>query len=111
MAHVMTVGGPVDPSALGFTLPHEHTQIQLWHIANRWDYWELTRDEPVILEELARYREAGGTALVDLTAPGVGRDPRWLAGLSERSGLHLARQSAHSPATVTKLKTHLVARR
>jgi predicted metal-dependent phosphotriesterase family hydrolase len=89
MPHVMTVRGPVEPSALGFTLPHEHTQISLWHIQDRWDYWELTRDEPVILEELRLYREAGGTALVDLTLPGVGRDPRWLAHLSEASGLHL----------------------
>ena len=54
MAHVQTVLGPIDPDALGFTLPHEHTQIALWHIQARWDYWQLTRDEPVILEELAR---------------------------------------------------------
>ena len=89
MPHVMTVRGPVDPSELGFTLPHEHTQIHLWQIEGRWDYWELTRDEPLILEELAGYRAAGGTALVDLTAPGVGRDPRWLVGLAEQSGLHI----------------------
>ena len=89
MAHVMTVLGPVEPSAIGFTLPHEHTQISLWHIANRWDYWELTRDEPVILDELAHYKDAGGTTLVDLTMPGVGRDPAWLKRLSERSGLNL----------------------
>ncbi len=75
MAHVQTVLGPIDPDALGFTLPHEHTQIALWHIQSRWDYWQLTRDEPVILDELARFRAAGGSGLVDLTLPGVGRDP------------------------------------
>jgi predicted metal-dependent phosphotriesterase family hydrolase len=53
MAHVQTVLGPIEPEALGFTLPHEHTQIALWHIESRWDYWQLTRDEPVILAELA----------------------------------------------------------
>jgi predicted metal-dependent phosphotriesterase family hydrolase len=42
----MTVRGPIDPSELGYTLPHEHTQIHLWQIEGRWDYWELTRDEP-----------------------------------------------------------------
>ena len=89
MPHVMTVQGPVDPSSLGFVLPHEHTQCALWHIQNRWDYWELTPDEPVILEELAHYREAGGGTLVDVTVPGIGRDPSWLRRLSERSGLHL----------------------
>jgi len=89
MAHIQTVLGPIEPSSLGFTLPHEHTQIALWHIEGRWDYWQLTRDEPVILAELAQYRDAGGSGLVDLTLPGVGRDPVWLRGLAEASGLHL----------------------
>jgi phosphotriesterase-related protein len=89
MPHVMTVLGPVEPSALGFTLPHEHTQIALWQIQNRWDYWELTADEPVILDELRRFRDAGGTALADLTLPGVGRDPLWLQRIAEASGLHV----------------------
>ena len=89
MPHAQTVRGAIDPSELGVTLPHEHTQIALWHIANRWDYWQLTRDEPVILEELAAFRNAGGGTLVDLTLVGVGRDPGWLRTLSERSGLNL----------------------
>ena len=89
MAHVQTVLGPVDPESLGFTLPHEHTQIALWHIEGRWDYWQLTRDEAVILKELASFKAAGGTALVDLTLPGVGRDPAWLREVSEASGLHV----------------------
>ena len=87
--HVQTVLGPIEPAALGFTLPHEHTQIALWHIENRWDYWQLTRDEPVILTELERYRGSGGRSLVDLTLPGVGRDPAWLRGLAEKSGLNI----------------------
>lgn len=89
MAHVQTVLGPVPPESLGFTLPHEHTQIALWHIQSRWDYWQLTRDEPVILEELARYRAAGGTALVDVTPAGMQRDPEWLRGLATASNLHI----------------------
>jgi phosphotriesterase-related protein len=89
MAHVQTVLGAIEPAALGFTLPHEHTQIALWQIPARWDYWQLTRDEPVILEELARFRAAGGSGLVDLTLPGVGRDPAWLVGLARASGLHV----------------------
>lgn len=89
MAHVQTVLGPVPPESLGFTLPHEHTQIALWHIPSRWDYWQLTRDEPVILEELGRYRAAGGTALVDVTPAGMQRDPEWLRGLATASNLHI----------------------
>ena len=86
---MQTVLGPIDPASLGFTLPHEHTAITLWQIPNRWDYWELTRDEPVITAELARFRDAGGSALVDVTPVGVGRDPAWLVGLARATGLHL----------------------
>ena len=86
---VQTVLGRIDPAELGWTLPHEHTAIALWHIANRWDYWELRRDEPLIVEELGKFAAAGGSAVVDLTTPGVGRDPEWLAGISRATGLHV----------------------
>ena len=89
MSHVETVLGPIDPADLGWVLPHEHTAIALWHIPNRWDYWELRRDEPAIVEELAAFRSAGGGAVVDLTLDGVGRDPVWLTGLARATGLHL----------------------
>ena len=46
---VITVSGPIPPERVGFTLPHEHTGISLWHIPDRWDYWELRRDEPIIV--------------------------------------------------------------
>ena len=89
MAHVQTVLGPIEPSALGFTLPHEHTQIALWHAAGRHDYWELTRDEPLITKELGRFKAAGGSGIVDLTLPGVGKDPGWLVRLAQATGLHV----------------------
>jgi phosphotriesterase-related protein len=89
VAYVQTVLGRIDPSDLGVTLPHEHTQCALWHVENRWDYWQLTRDEPVILDELERFRTSGGRSLVDLTLPGIGRDPRWLTGIAQASGLHV----------------------
>jgi phosphotriesterase-related protein len=89
MARVQTVLGPVDPAVMGFTLPHEHTAISLWQIPNRWDYWELTRDEPTIVAELGLFRKAGGSGLVDLTLPGVGRDPAWLIRIAEATGLHV----------------------
>jgi predicted metal-dependent phosphotriesterase family hydrolase len=86
---VQTVLGRIDPGDLGWTLPHEHTAIALWHIANRWDYWELRRDEVVIVDELAKSVDAGGSAVVDLTLQGVGRDPQWLANLARATGLHV----------------------
>ncbi len=86
---VQTVLGRIDPAELGFTLPHEHTQCRLWAIPQRFDYWELTADEDLVAAELARFREAGGTALVDVTLPGIGRDPAWLRTIAGRTGLHI----------------------
>ena len=82
MPRVQTVLGDVDPADLGWVLPHEHTAIALWHIPDRWDYWELRRDEPVIVEELAAFRAAGGRD--DRRPDPHGRRPR--SGLARRPG-------------------------
>ena len=86
---LQSVLGPVERAAVGFTLPHEHTQISLWQIPGRWDYWQLSRDEEIVGPELEAFRAAGGTALADLTLPGVGRDPAWLVRIAQRTGLHV----------------------
>jgi predicted metal-dependent phosphotriesterase family hydrolase len=86
---VMTVSGPIPPERVGFTLPHEHTGIHLWHVPDRWDYWELTPDEPTIADELRDYRRRGGSTLVDLTPPGTGRDPERLRRLATRTGVQI----------------------
>jgi predicted metal-dependent phosphotriesterase family hydrolase len=103
MSQVQTVTGRIAPEALGFTLPHEHTGIALWQIDNRWDYWQLTVDDATVLPELAAYRAAGGGSLVDLTLPGVGRDPERLRRYAEATGLNIVMgagwyRTAHYPA-------------
>ena len=87
--HVQTVLGRIPAADLGFVLPHEHTGIHLWQVPDRWDYWELTPDDSLVLPELAAYRAAGGGTLVDLTLPGVGRDPLRLQRYAEASGVHI----------------------
>lgn len=86
---VMTVSGPIPPEKLGFTLPHEHTAIALWHVDRRWDYWELTPDDDLIVEELRDFRRRGGASIVDLTLDGVGRDPHRLRRLASSTGLNI----------------------
>jgi phosphotriesterase-related protein len=85
----MTVTGPIPPERAGFTLPHEHTGIALWHAKDRWDYWELTANDELVGEELREFRRRGGGTLVDLTLPGVGRDPERLRRLSTRTGVQV----------------------
>ncbi len=86
---VMTVSGPIPPERLGFTLPHEHTRIALWHLPGRYDYWELAAGEDLIDEELNDFRRRGGATVVDLTLPGVGRNPEWLRAIASRTGLNV----------------------
>lgn len=86
---VMTVRGAVPAESIGFTLPHEHTRCVLWHVPARWDYWQLSGDDETIVPELGRFAAAGGSCLVDVTLPAIGRDPVRLRRLSEASGLHI----------------------
>ena len=86
---VMTVSGPIPPESVGFALPHEHTRVSLWHIPGRFDYWELAADELTIADELRDYRRRGGRTLVDLTVPGIGRDPERLRRLASRTGVQI----------------------
>jgi phosphotriesterase-related protein len=85
----MSVSGPIPPERIGFTLPHEHTGISLWHIEGRWDYWELSPDEDAVSEELRDFRRRGGSTLVDLTLPGIGRDPERLRRLASRTATQI----------------------
>ena len=103
MARVMTVSGPIPPDKLGYTLPHEHTGIALWHVDRRWDYWELTPDDDLIVEELRDYRRRGGASIVDLTLDGVGRDPHRLRRLASSTAVNIIMgtgwyRGAHYPA-------------
>jgi predicted metal-dependent phosphotriesterase family hydrolase len=84
---VQTVLGPVEPADLGFTLPHEHTYIHLWQVKGVFDYSGQLAGQDVLVEELAEYAARGGRTLVDLTLPGVGRDPLAVRRLAERTGL------------------------
>lgn len=85
---ISTVLGDIRPGDLGFCQSHEHLFIRRGRSA------EIN---PVLciddlsgsLRELTDYYQAGGRALVDAQPPGCGRDPRMLAELSRRSGIHI----------------------
>ena len=68
---VMTVGGPIPPEQVGFTLPHEHTAITLWEVPGRWDYWALASGEELVAEEL---RELSAARRLHARRPDAARD-------------------------------------
>jgi phosphotriesterase-related protein len=91
-ASVMTVRGPVPAAELGPTLTHEHVFLdQLREYRS-----DGLLNDPVLAEqELAAFRQIGGRTLVDCTSEGLGRDPRALRDVSERSGVHIIMGSGH----------------
>jgi phosphotriesterase-related protein len=112
----LTVAGPVDPSALGATLMHEHVFVDLRRPPRFHRPGEDSPEaaEPLTLATLARTRHghpnadndmlddydemlaevlafthSGGGALVEVSPAGLGRDPEALLRLSRASGLHV----------------------
>src|SRR6266540_7391964 len=87
MAEVMTVRGPVQPNMLGRTLPHEHLLIDLARVTRNFDHF--LHDVSLATIEARHFRDAGGATIVDLTNRNLGRDPRGLCAIAERTGLNI----------------------
>ena len=91
-ATVMTVRGPVPVADLGIVLPHEHVFIDL---LREYRGTGLLADEGLAIDELARFRAAGGRTLVDCTSEGLGRSPEALRRVSEATGLSIVMGAGH----------------
>ena len=68
-SEIMTVTGPISADELGFTLMHEHMFLDLMRDA--WSGPNYLNDMEVAQIELQRYKDAGGTTLLDLTSGGL----------------------------------------
>lgn len=66
---------------------HEHVFCDVYRVTGRLN--ELLNDEALAVEELASLRNAGGTALVEVTTPDLGRDPQALCRVAEKTELHI----------------------
>ena len=66
---------------------HEHIFCDIYRETGRLN--ELLNDEALAVEELSALRKAGGTALVEVTTPDLGRDPAALRRVAEKTGLHI----------------------
>ena len=110
--HIHTVLGKIEPSALGRTLMHEHIFCDLYRVTGRLN--EMLNDEALSVEELSALRKAGGTALVEVTTPDMGRDPEALRRVAEKTELHIImgtgwyRQPFYPPE-IDRLLTHELA--
>jgi phosphotriesterase-related protein len=113
---IQTVLGQIEPQSLGVTLPHEHLllespQTYTYNSQSNADlidapitlqnYRRMLRgvfyprsalvldDEQLAVEEVSKFKRAGGSTLIDLTAEGLGRNPAALKRISERSGVRI----------------------
>jgi predicted metal-dependent phosphotriesterase family hydrolase len=87
MAEVITVRGPVSADKLGRTLPHEHLLIDLARVTRNFDHY--LHDVSLAVVEAGRFRDAGGSTIVDLTNRNLGRNPRALQRIAEQTGLNI----------------------
>jgi phosphotriesterase-related protein len=87
---IMTVDGPVPASKMGMTLSHEHVLVDFIGADStgyfRWDKQEVADRVIPFLNELKKWNV--GT-LVECTPSYLGRDPRLLKMLSDKSGIQL----------------------
>jgi phosphotriesterase-related protein len=84
---IQTVLGPIDPASLGPTLMHEHTFFDVETSPGGYD--AIVDDESMLREELRLHAGAGGSGLVDLTPPALGRNPAGIARLAAATGLNI----------------------
>jgi phosphotriesterase-related protein len=87
---VQTVLGPLSASKLGFTLTHEHLADAPGDLS-KWPKAAGGRAGFVAkaVEKLEVVRAAGVSSIVDLTTYDVGRDIRFLAEVSRKSGINM----------------------
>ncbi len=97
--NVRTVTGDVEPERLGRVDVHEHLLMTTPALPGPGEALTEVADA---VAEAALVRAAGIDALVELTTPGLGRDPAGLRVVSERTGLRIVmatgvQQDAHHP--------------
>jgi phosphotriesterase-related protein len=124
MSVVQTVAGRIEAEALGRTMTHEHFlwDQRCWYpgdpeeLSQRamahapvsietlgWIYYHAHRnldniqqwDTTVAIDEAARFRQAGGGTIVDVSSVGIGRDPRALLRISAAAGINVVMGSGY----------------
>lgn len=90
MTLVQTVTGPVDHTALGVTLCHEHLALMSPALPHQYP-WLYDRASIIehVSAELAQARDAGVGTVVDVSPPDLGRDVRLYEEISRRANVHI----------------------
>jgi phosphotriesterase-related protein len=92
MTRIPIVGGEIDASQLGKTLMHEHVFIRTPELQEAWPGfmgWDEDRVVADAREKLTKLKAAGIDTIVDMTAPGLGRQVKRVAQAVAGTGLQV----------------------
>lgn len=100
---IMTVKGPVNAGEMGITLTHEHVLVDFigarWINEKRWNRDNVAGKSIPFLNSAA---ELGIRSFIDATPAYLGRDPRLLRSLSQKTGLHILTNTGYYGAGENK---------
>ena len=88
MKEIITVKGKIRPDTLGFCQCHEHIAL------SKGQSYEINPalcidDEKKSLEEVIRYKDNGGSSLIDAQPCGCNRMAEVLQRISKKTGVHI----------------------
>ncbi len=84
---VITVLGTIRPEEMGVTQTHEHLFLDAMDHYPGYEY--VIDDEDLVAQELEEFTSRGGRTICDVTLDEIGRNPKALAKLSQRVGIHV----------------------
>src|SRR6266581_1391751 len=90
MPHVPTTAGEIDVADLGPVLMHEHVFFRTEALQLGWPGfggWDAEAEVAAARERLRGLRQAGVGAILDMTVPGLYRDPALVARAAEGTGV------------------------
>ena len=90
MATVQTVTGPIDTSAMGFTLIHEHLRVLSDAVVMQWPHlYDEKQELERSIKQASAARERGVKTIVDPTVMGLGRDVRFMQEAARQTGMQV----------------------
>jgi phosphotriesterase-related protein len=92
MPRVPTTAGDIDVADLGVVLMHEHVFIRTEPLQQGWPGfggWDTEAEVAAARERLSQLSQAGVSTILDMTVPGIGRDPELAARAAEGTGLKI----------------------